>query len=67
MADQSYLDKIILTMHNKCSDADIAGNSVNHSNNEQRYSNKLAHSNKQMAARKHCKNLWEAQLQHLKR
>ena len=29
MADLSYLDKIVLFMHNKCSHADIAQNSVN--------------------------------------
>ena len=30
-ADQSYLDKIVIIMHNKCSQADIANKSVNRS------------------------------------
>ena len=36
MADQSYLVKIVIIMHNKCSQADIVHKSVNRSNNEQR-------------------------------
>ena len=36
MADQSYLVKIVLIMHHKSLQADIAPNSVNRSNNEQR-------------------------------
>ena len=45
------LVKIILIMDNKCSQADIAHNSVNCSHNDQQstYWNKLEHSNKQMA------------------
>ena len=35
-ADQSYLVKLVLIMHNKCSQADIAHNSVNHSHAVQR-------------------------------
>ena len=35
MADQLYLDKIVLIMLNECSKANITHNSVNHSNNEQ--------------------------------
>ena len=34
--DQSYLAKIVLIMHNKCSQADLAQNSVNLSHAEQR-------------------------------
>ena len=49
MADQSYLVKIVLIMHNKCSHADIAHNSVNRSDAKQCTRNKLAQSNKQMA------------------
>ena len=36
MADQSYLAKIVLIVHNKCSQADIAHNYVNRSKAEQR-------------------------------
>ena len=36
MADQSYFVKIVLIVHHKSSQADIAHNSVNRSNNEQR-------------------------------
>ena len=35
MVVQSYLIKIVLIVHNKCSHADIAHNSVNHSYAEQ--------------------------------
>ena len=35
MADQSYLVKINLIRHNKCSQSDIAHNSVNCSKNKQ--------------------------------
>ena len=34
-ADQSYLGKGVLIMYNKCSQADIAPNSVNRSNEDQ--------------------------------
>ena len=36
MADQSHLVKIVVIMHNKCSQADTAHNSVKRSHNEQR-------------------------------
>ena len=35
IADQSYLVKIVLILHHKCSQADIAHNSVNRSHSEQ--------------------------------
>ena len=35
MAEQSYFVKIVLIIHNKRSQADIAHNSLNRSNNEQ--------------------------------
>ena len=53
MADQSYFAKIILILHNRYSQADIAHNYVNRSKAEQRTRTNLAHSNKQMAERKH--------------
>ena len=53
MAEQSYFVKIVLIMHNKCSQADIAHNYVNRSKAEQRSRINLAHSNKQMAERKY--------------
>ena len=36
MADQFFLVKIVLKMHHKCPQADIAHNPVNRSHNEQR-------------------------------
>ena len=39
-------------MHRKCSQADIAHNSVNRSKAEQRTRTNISHSNKQMAERK---------------
>ena len=53
MADESYLVKIVLIMHNKCSRADIAHNFVNRTKAEQSSRTNIAHSNKQMAVRKH--------------
>ena len=48
MADKSYLVKIVLIMHNKCSQADIAHNCYLLPCRVT-YSNKLVLSNKQMA------------------
>ena len=53
MADQSYLVKIVLIIHNKCSQADIAHNTVNRSKAEQHTQTNLAHSKEQMVERKH--------------
>ena len=53
MADQSYFFKIVLIMHNKCSQTDTAHKYVNHSKAKQRTRTNLAHSNKQTAERKH--------------
>ena len=53
MADQSYLVKIGLIMHNKCSQADIGHDHVNRCKTEQRTRTNLAHSHKQMAKRMH--------------
>ena len=51
MTDQSYFANIVLIMHNKCSQANIARNCVNLSKALQRTRTNLAHSNKQMAER----------------
>ena len=40
-SDQSYLVKIVLIMHNKCSQADITHNSVNCSHAEQIFFNRV--------------------------
>ena len=53
MADQSYLVKIVLIAHCKYSQADIAYNYVNRSKAEQHTLTNVAHSNNQMAERKH--------------
>ena len=53
MADQSYLVKIVIIMHNKCSQADLALSYVNRSKAELRTRTNLAHSNTPMAERKH--------------
>ena len=51
--DQSCLVKFVLIMHNKCSKAGIAHNYANRSKAEQRTLTNLAHSDKQLAERKH--------------
>ena len=53
MAEQSYLVKIVLIMHNKYSQAYIARNSVNRSKAKRLTRTNLTHSNKQLAERKH--------------
>ena len=53
ITDQSYLVKIVLNMHNKCSQTDIGHNYVNRSKAEQRTRTNLGNSNKQMDERKH--------------
>ena len=53
MSDRSYLVKIVFIMHNKCSQADIAHNTVNRSKAEQHTRTNLAHLKKQMVERKH--------------
>ena len=49
MADQPYLVNIYLIMHNKCC-SDIAHNSVNRFNNEQRAHNSVNRSNNEQRA-----------------
>ena len=53
VVDQSYLVKIVLIINNKCSQSGIAHVYANRSKAEQRTRTNLAHSNKQMAERKH--------------